>query len=233
MNKSEKLSASLDLLKRRGEDLMGEELRNIWKEILSRFPELSRVEIIVPDKDKTLSYTGGEFILPNEENPDPAIVILPADDSLYEKLKETRPLAIKIAGDLVNKEVKEMSGEDIKKFIFLHEVGHAYDFISNFENDPQIGEEMSVYTWNMLRYEEMSSLPIPHYDPNDLNMFITSSGIKEVADLIQKQPEIENRIKELNISTIQELLDRQEISYRKLQKEAFADQFAGRFFYSR
>jgi len=69
-------------------DKLDSELQQIWSEVLARHPELSRVEIIVPDDNTTLSYTGGEFLLPEEGYPDPAIVILPSDGSVYEKLKD-------------------------------------------------------------------------------------------------------------------------------------------------
>ncbi len=101
-------------------DKLDSELQQIWSEVLARHPELSRVEIIVPDDNTTLSYTGGEFLLPEEGYPDPAIVILPSDGSVYEKLKETRPLAIKIQAELLGRKVDDLTGEDIKKFIFLH-----------------------------------------------------------------------------------------------------------------
>lgn len=203
------------------------ELKKIWKEVLAVYPNLSRVEIIVPDADTSLAYTGGEFLHPDNDNPDPAIVILPADGSLYERLKETRPLAIKIQADLLGRKVEELTGEDIKKFIFLHEVGHAYDFITNFESDPQIGKEDAVHTWNMLRTDQMDSLPVSGLDPNDLKMAI--GEIKELVDFINMRPEVEFRLKELGIESINDLLVAQELGYRNLPKESFADQFAARF----
>ncbi len=209
------------------ERLLDVELQKIWSQVLTRYPVLSRVEIIIPSADSSLVYTGGEFLLPDDENPDPAIVILPADISVYEKLKETRAPAIKIAADLLGRPFGEMSGEDIKQFIFLHEVGHTYDFIVNFEANSRIGEKDAVRVWSTLFVEQMNSLPVPGLDPNDLK--IALGGIQTLSEFINIRPTLGARIKRLNIDTVEELLVAQELAYRNTPKESFADQFAAQF----
>lgn len=222
----ESLSGSVVVPEKKGEQLLDKELQEIWRRVLINHPELSNVEIIIPENSQ-LAYTGGEFLLPDDDNLNPAIVVLPASDSIYERLKTERPLAIKIAADLLGRQVEEMSGEDIKKFIFLHEIGHVYDFLKNFESDPQIGKDYAIDAWNMLREEQLASLPVPGLDPNDLAVAL--EGAKDLSEFVKNNSGLEVRLGELKINTIKELLFAQEMGYRNTPKESFADRFAANF----
>jgi len=211
---------------RRDLERLEPELRALWAEAVSAYPELSSVEIVVPEKDETLGFTGGEFLLPDEDYENPAVIIVPGGQERFEALKTARPLAVGIAAGLLGRSRESLSGAELKAFIFLHELGHAREFAKDFAGDPGIGPEAAVQAWRDRSARELDSLPVPGLDPNDLNLELEGRGLEALDD---RDPALRGKLAAAGLTTVAALLDAQERAYRNLPKEAYADRFAADF----
>lgn len=203
------------------------ELFEIWKKVVECYPILSRVEIVAPSDLDRLQFTGGEFVLPDEEYPDPAIILVPGDEKDFEKLKRARRVAAQITADAIGVPIEALTGRMLKNAIFLHELGHAYDYLTNVASDPEIGEENAPMVWRDFFFRQMETLPVPGLSPSELKARLVLFSTLDT--FIAERPQTKERLLQLGVSTVEQLLEIQERAYRALPKESFADQFAARW----
>ena len=135
------------------------------------------------------------------------------------------------AAEMIGRASGEITGRELQEFIFLHELGHASDFLRNFAMDPDIGEANAVQAWKDASAQEMEGLPVPHVFPNELSEAATKYG--DVTMLADEFPEAKVAMDRLGFTSLQQLLDAQETAYRNLRKESFADKFAADLFKAR
>ncbi len=203
------------------------ELFELWIQVVERYPILSRVEIITPSDVHRLQFTGGEFVLPNEEYPDPAIILVPGNEKDFEKLKQDRRVAAQITAESLGISFEDLSPRLLKNAIFLHELGHAYDYLSNVASDAEIGQENAPMVWRDFFFRQMETLPVPGLSPSELKASLVSFPTLDA--FLDDRPKTRERLLQLDVTTIEQLLEIQERAYRSLPKELFADQFAARW----
>ena len=109
----------------------------------------------------------------------------------------------------------ELTPEILSCFIFLHEVGHTYDYLNN----PEYTE------FKEKRKKELNTLPIPGYNPvnliKELNNENTPIGkwYMDNAAIIEKQGYN-------GLYSKQEIITAQEIAYHSIETEMIPDRFA-------
>ena len=178
----------------------------------------SNIEIDTEEKYSVLKNTGG-FAKHQGETKlgiNPLVVMSAGGRDHYEYLMNSRKATVDICAKLLGVSFDELTPEILSCFIFLHEVGHTYDYLIN---NPVYKEFMEK------RKKEMNTLPIPGYNPVNL--------IKEFGD--ESTPlgkwYADNAVNiEKNgyngLHSKQEIINAQEIAYHSLETEMIPDRFA-------
>ena len=197
-------------------DTAGAEVRHAYDILLIEYPDLHNLNIkskTVQEND-VLSSTGGYFEDPNTFDNEISIVIVTDNVGIkhYEEILKKRKASVEQAAEMLNIAPEQMTPKLLRLFIFLHEFGHAHDYIINYakkENGPTL--------WNERKAKQTASLPIPILVPPALRLKIEQNQIEdlplEAQELIKK-------------GGAEEVLHRQDLAYRNLPKERYADQFA-------
>lgn len=171
-------------------------------------------------------YEGGTCYVPeSHENPF-AVILMGGAVEDYEKLKRTRPDAIKSMARLLGTSAEHLDGATIQAFIFFHEAGHLFDYFANFLEDNALSYEEATDLWIMNSDHELASLPIPELSPSDLRFEMKKHGGFE--EWRRLDSEFDARCVRIGAKSAEELVHIQEMAYRALPKEAYADEFAAK-----
>jgi hypothetical protein len=200
-----------------------EQFNNVWAALKENFPILSEVEIenVRPTAEDFLAYTAGEFVPSNEVERAVIRVVLGSLEHL-ENLRERRATSLRMSAELLGIPFEAMSAELVRWFIVLHEVGHAYDYANNYQT-----EQEPVVTWDEQYEAQLQSLPVPGVDPVDLQLIIAETGGFD--QYLATYPKVQKTCKKHNVTTSAELVALQEVAYRQMPVEAYADSFAADF----
>ncbi len=227
-----KLSASVEargqelksLLNRRTIEVGGKILGDIWKVALTEYPELHQVDVKSgkPEAGKVLSHTGGYFADPSDFDSIPTIYIVPGDDEHYEKLLTTRKKSVEIVAGLLGIEPEKVTVKILQSFIFAHELGHAYDFITNYKNNKDI-KIPPGQAWQDKSSVDSASLPIPNVNISKLNRMIEDGTIEKI---IMDDSTLREKYFFDGMVDIERLREDYDIRHRALSKEQYADRFA-------
>lgn len=166
--------------------------------------------------NERLRHTGGHAIHKDETESGRYEIIVNVDDGLqfYSDLKERRPKSVQICADLLGIPENELDARKFAAFIFLHELGHVYDFQ---ENAPTLEEK------RVRREAEGQKLIVKQMSPGKLADYLaTDQGVQWFAK------HKENFHNAYGIETPGDLLATQEVWYRQLDTEKMPDQFAVR-----
>jgi len=200
----------------------GPDVASAWDIALSDHPELRRVQVLKsdPTKHPVLEHTAGFFKNPSEWEKIPTIVIASqVPDEHFETLKTTRRRSVEIISELIGVKPTELTTRALKTFIFLHELGHADEFISYVNQQDSYAD--ATQAWKQRYKEEMSTLPIAGMNPSKLKTALDEGHLHELL-AAQNDPRIHEGITE------DDLLSVQDEAYRHLPKEAYADNFAAK-----
>ena len=185
-------------------------------------PLLSQVEInfISPDEEPN---TGGFFdvIELGEGKFVPTIFIVTEQTNHMVALMKNRQTSIEMSASMLALSFENMTPRLLRLFIIAHELGHATDYIKNYEKYGGIQEWREHYEANLLL------LPVTGLDPAELQSEI--SGCKSLEEFFSVFPSLRKSINLLGIKTLSELQRAQEIAYRTSPYESYADNFAAEF----
>lgn len=200
----------------------GELLDFVQQKIRSELPKLSNIVIdFNPPVDEVPM---ARFVFQNGT----AVVEFPYNNfAEMDRLIADRALANGIIGELLGVEDIEKRKDLIAIFIFLHEFGHALDYVENYLNNPQLDGADAFETWQMAYDAEKAGLPVPDVHPSDLKF--TLAQFENLEQLFASRPEFRDLCQKINVQSIEELIWRQEKSYRALPAESYADNFAVNF----
>jgi hypothetical protein len=195
--------------------------------LIEDYPELESLEITSGTKEQfpVLEYTGGFWKRPSDLNTNPSIVVALGTGSNHsQSLFQDREFsARRAAKDLeVDYSLLQQNPELLGLFIFLHEIGHAHEYINEYANNPEFldkGIDPSKENENV-REKEMMSLPVPNANPVRVKQMYTRGELTQYFDLYRQY------YLEKGISSAEELVTAQERSYKDLPTEKYADQFA-------
>ncbi len=201
--------------KLQAQETNSENLIRWYKKALSEYPELKEVEIL----QKTESGFNARSIPKHSENNTSGhheilLDLKPGSEvALLEEL-QPRKETLKYVANRLNISVDQLTPELIQAYAMLHELGHSLDHIRT-KRPPSERTK--------LRNHEMATLPIGNATVNDL--------LDE--DLQQKITEkysdvFEGTSKKYNvpINNFDDIIKLQEIEYKKLPSELYADDFA-------
>ncbi|MFA6963903.1 MAG: hypothetical protein WC227_04335 [Patescibacteria group bacterium] len=207
-------------------DNVDEDYKAAYLAALEDFPHLDQmqVELATSQQYPNLKYTGGFWRKPQSDADAPKIVVIMGQNGLYEQLLIDRELSARKSAEIIGIDFEVMKEHPniLKLFIFLHEIGHVEDYITNFRKKSELDGSDPVQAKREKRNREMVTLPIPGVSP-DLARRMYDSG--ELQTYYAKYQQNYQRIR--GLMSVEELLDANEIAYHELPSERYADQRAG------
>lgn len=149
-----------------------------------------------------------------------------------EELMHHRKKSVEMVARNLGIKVEAVTPRLLKVFIFLHEIGHVYDYLTNFLKPLQeSGSENPKTTATARRQErnrqDFASLPIPNGAPSGLAIWTAIPDI--FWDAVKRYMPSEVIPPELARMTPAELVALQEEAYKSTQEERTADTFAADF----
>ena len=131
----------------------------------------------------------------------------------YRKALKIRDAAVKVIAGKLGIQPEEMTEEMFAAFILAHEFGHEIEMVDKGLDERAHGR---------LRKLQEATLPVPGKAPSELIWAFKRHPIRAR----QYMKDNRERLAELRISSIDELIVAQEIAYRSLPVEDYADKFA-------
>ncbi len=159
-------------------------------------------------------------------NPFVTICISEGESQALAPLLHLRRRAVEINAEMLGIAPEQMTPELFHAFIVAHELGHATDFLRNYQSDPTVSgwegsEEMAMH-----RREILKTLPAGNVPPGDLAEIL--SGMHSLDAALSLYPGLKKHPRFYEIKTIEDLLAIQEEEYRASEPERYADAFAAR-----
>ena len=188
--------------------------------------ELDTVKLSVQTGDR---FRGGGIEPPVSEQDDIVMHFTDADRAQIDELMTHRKRSVELVAEMLEITPQQVSPALLKVFIFLHEAGHAYDYIKNFL-EKEMGrcdtpKATATAAWRHRFETEMASLPVPKVTPSALKARIDFAheviGVDTLDDL-SPDGEIVRLAKEDPAT----LLRMQEEAYKSGESEQRADAFA-------
>lgn len=208
--------------------LPNKELEMIWDIVLKEFPELSQlgIEKLMPTQEDFLSYTAGEFVS-SDASREPLIRMAQGDIKHLDSLKVSRSAAVEIMANKLGVAFENIDAKILNLLIFLHEVGHGKDYISNYRgNAAYSSREDADNEWHKHFEHQLKSLPVPGLDPTDLRLMLKELGGWQAFKA--HYTNLNSVFNKYNIQNEEDLLRVQEVEYRNLPHESYADDFASK-----
>lgn len=198
----------------------------LYMHVLTDFPELEQLEVKTGTKEQypVLTYTGGFWERPKAAGASGAIVVeMTSGEKHYEQLLIDRELSARDAATLLDVDfsVLQQHPQILGMFIMLHEIGHAHDYLVNYQSSANtvIGND-PIHTNEEQRIKEMASLPVPAANPVRVREMWNKGELSTYYNTYQEY------YKQQGIYSAADLLKKQEDAYRKLSSESYADKFA-------
>jgi len=199
----------------------------LYLRLLEDFPELEQLSVKAGTKEQypTLEFTGGFWKRPDSQNPNPKIIVEMENQAHYQDLLRDREESAREAAALLGISFEELlkNPEILGKFIFLHEIGHAQDYLANFQNGEKAKNDPNFdpVSENLdKRKEEMVTLPVPGENPVGVKKMYKEGRL---TSYFEKYKEY---YLSKGITSPEDLVKKHELAYRNLPSEKYADQFA-------
>lgn len=215
---------------RRALDTIDPMYGDLYAQVLNDFPELDQFfKIHSSSKEgfSVLEYTGGFCRTTGAADAHCSIVVDISSEKHYDKLLQDRELSARAAAHLlgIDFEILKRHPEILARFVFLHEIGHAHDYLVNYVNNPRNGSDPNydpARANKEVRTQEMNTLPYPGLDP----VLIRKKWVS--GELAKDFEQYRKYFQQKGIISPEELMKAQEKAYRDLPSETYADQFAAR-----
>ncbi len=185
-----------------------------YSHALLEHPELSNLDVEVSNSDKhpVLRKTGGFARHQSQtEIKRPLVVIGDKGVEHYRELMGKRKISTDMCAEILGIPRERLTPEVLAVFIFLHELGHGYDYLVNM---PKAEDYKSK------RDADMASLPVPGWNPA-----LLAQGFED-GSLDKWYEENKEVIEKNGYKSKSELLEVQERAYHELETERFPDNFA-------
>lgn len=200
-----------------------DETLSLLELIAEQNPALAHVEVhfVNPEDEPN---TGGFFrrIQTDENKVTPAIFIVEKNSAHLNKLLRSRRSSAEIIAGLLGIEFKNLTPDTLRKFIICHELGHATDYIKNYELNPELTNNQAADEWDMHYQSILMTMPVPCLNPAQLK--IESKRYINAASFLRTRPDVVGKY-----ASISELQHAQEVAYRESSYEKYADNFAANF----
>lgn len=196
--------------------------------VLNQNPHLSHIEVVfISPEDEP--NTGGIFrrVQIDEQTYIPTIFIVSKNQEHMSRLKQTRQKSAARVAELLGIDFAELSPELLRQFIIAHELGHASDYVKNYETNPDFHGSDAVEEWELHYEANLLTMPVPGLDPVELREVL--SQFDNLEDFLESNPNLKNTINTNEIKNLQDLINLQETTYRNSEYERYADNFATKF----
>lgn len=212
----QRATTNLELL--RGQETNAELLEKTFAAAVQRYPELSHVHLVQKDKHTPGAFARHQFHERNSTgSPEVHMDLSPgSEEQLFTALQE-RPRLIEIISQKIGIPPEQFTPQLAQAFTLLHELGHTLDYTHNIESQSEGAQR------DAQRREEMQRLPIRNSAPARL------LNPETQAKLLQSYPDLfEGLTRQYGqpITSMADVLALQEVYYRQLPSEAYADDFA-------
>ncbi len=216
-----------ELLKREGVEI-DKSTSDLLRIMLEQNTFLSHVEIVFISPEEEPN-TGGFFhrVEVDEDTFVPTISIVSEQAEHMQKLMETRRSSAERVADMLGIEFKDMTPNLLRQFIITHELGHAVDYVRNYETNPDYQGADAAEEWDLHYEANLLTMPVSGMDPTDLRKEV--SEFDNLSGFLEVHPAVVKTINTGEIKTLQDLLDFQELAYRSSEYESYADNFATDF----
>jgi len=196
--------------------------------VFEQHEQLRHVEIVLvapiekPD-------TGGTFhrVQVDEQTIIPTIFIVFEDYEHMRRLKDVRHSSAQRVADMLGIDFSRLSLSLLRQFIVAHEIGHAFDYVTNYEMNTRYQGANVAEEWDLHYEANLLALPVSGFSPVELLEEV--SKFSNLEDFLEKHSSVARKINTEKIKTLQDLLDAQEIAYRNSVYENYADKFATNF----
>ncbi|MDD4996268.1 MAG: hypothetical protein PHW15_02230 [Patescibacteria group bacterium] len=201
---------------------------DVLKLILEQYDYLSHVEIVFISPEEEPN-TGGFFdrVRVDEQTFVPTIFIVSMDKKHLCRLKDVRRSSSTRVAEIPGISFSRLSPNLLRQFIIAHELGHASDYIRNYETNPDYHGSDAAEKWDLHYESNLLTMPVPGFDPVDLREEL--SKFDNLEDFIKANPNLVKIINTSKIETKQDLINAQEAAYRASVYESYADNFAAAF----
>lgn len=207
---------------------MDQSTADMLKLLLEEYKHLAHVEVVFISPEEEPD-TGGFFhrVQVDEQTFVPTIFIVSQNQEHMSRLRDARQASAARVADMLGIDFSQLSPDLLKKFIVAHELGHASDYVINYETNPDYQGSNAAEEWDLHYEANLLTMPVPGFDPVDLREELSS--FDNLEDFLRANP---NLIKTINIGEIktkQDLINAQEVAYRTSAYESYADNFATGF----
>ena len=130
---------------------------------------LSHVEIVFISPEEEPN-TGDLFdIVKIDENTFvPTIFIVSKQTEHMKKLLDTRRSSNELIAGMLGIKSEHLTPELLRRFIISHELGHAADYVKNYESNPDYQGAEAAEEWNMHYEANLLTMPVRGLDPAEL-----------------------------------------------------------------
>jgi|GEM_PF-2532842 hypothetical protein len=202
-----------------------ESVVKLFSVIVKKYPFLGVVEFgfICPEEMK---HAVGfyDFVTNADGEVVPIIYLNARDKQSILDLMRARPKAIAMNEQMLGIKSGSMTTALLQIFIVLHELGHAKDFLENYQGKPELEGKSPEEVMEWQRKQVLATLPVKNTSPSKLVRSMEECETFE--EIVAKHPEIKEHACANKIVDQESLLMVQEDAYRNAAPEKYADEFA-------
>ncbi len=200
------------------------DLRAIWTKLLELYPALQSIDCIFDAEDTSLM----QFM----PGPPPKLYFpANADLKIFASFLSSRPISCELVCKQLSIPASKLTPQFLRAFIFLHECGHAHDFIVNFSNFSTLDHPENSFT----RFEDacMRCNERQEYELRKLPIPVTPAGFlaskREYPQFLEQLMYDYLGKEGLTDDDYTKVFEELEHAYKKLPSEQYADDFAAKF----
>jgi hypothetical protein len=205
-------------------------IENLRERVIAIYPELEDIDLSVlflDPKNHEQDIRGSHMVPDSEETH--GINVDMGGELQLELAKTKRPVSVEIAAKLIGIAPEHLTSEVFNTFVFLHEYGHAHDFVTHYQNAEEsksLSTNQIADIWRNEYTQHRSKLPIPNMGTSEL---IETLSKQSLLEFLKTRPVTSRRLKAANLKTAQEVINAQDAAYRSMPAEKYADEFAASF----
>ena len=199
--------------------------RLAYAHALERHPVLNNVVVDhkTPEEAILLNYVPAYMKNPTQSlSPAKPEITINADNTYYSNMFVSRYWTLKSDSALLGITTGEFRThlDLLKVHIFLHELGHAFDYLVNYVGETEKENSDSAMAFDLQHKSELATLPYPGLNIGTLGY------MHQTGRLIQKFEKYRGYFKRKGIFSVNDLLKEQELAYKKTPFEQNGNNFS-------
>jgi|SRR3989338_282782 len=159
------------------------------KLILKQNGYLSHIEVVFISPEEEPD-TGGSFhrMQVDEQSFIPTIFIVSENQAHMQRLKDTRQSSVKRVAEMLGIDFSKLTPSLLRRFIIAHEIGHAADYVKNYETNPDYQGTDAAEEWDLHYEANLLNMPVPGFDPVDLREEV--SKFNDIEAFLEAHPDV-------------------------------------------